>query len=154
MPPSYYGGQENKDKYQKELDKLPNPKPKGTKAEYDKFINKKKSVDEGVGSIIGKVIKAGSKVSKLGPKLAVSAGGVGGGVGGGKMLDDARKEGKKKPKMEEFDAYDLVLEYLASTDQVDSLEEANYIMMELDQQTIGEIVNEMVAVKGLSLIHI
>ena len=74
---------------------------------------------------------------------------VGVGVGGGKMLDDARKEGKKKPKMEEFDAYDLVLEYLASTDQVDSLEEANYIMMELDQQTIGEIVNEMVAMKGL-----
>ena len=51
--------------------------------------------------------------------------------------------------MEEYDAYDLVLEYLASTDQVDSLEEANYIMMELDQQTIGEIVNEMVAMKGL-----
>ena len=27
MPPSYYGGQKNKDKYQQELDKLPNPKP-------------------------------------------------------------------------------------------------------------------------------
>ena len=27
MPPSYYGGQKNKEKYQQELDKLPNPKP-------------------------------------------------------------------------------------------------------------------------------
>ena len=31
MPSSYYGGQENKDKYQKELDKLPNPQAKKNK---------------------------------------------------------------------------------------------------------------------------
>ena len=43
----------------------------------------------------------------------------------------------------EWDAYDMVLEYLYSTEQVDSLEEANYVMMEMDQQTIGEIVNEV-----------
>ena len=43
----------------------------------------------------------------------------------------------------EWDAYDMVLEYLYSTEQVDSLEEANYVMMEMDNQTIGEIVNEV-----------
>ena len=43
----------------------------------------------------------------------------------------------------EWDAYDMVLEYLFSTDQVATLEEANYVMMEMDQQTIGEIVTEV-----------
>ena len=43
----------------------------------------------------------------------------------------------------EWDAYDMVLEYLFSTEQVTSLEEANYVMMEMDHQTIGEIVKEV-----------
>ena len=43
----------------------------------------------------------------------------------------------------EWDAYDMVLEYLFSTEQVESLEEANYVMMEMEQQTIGEIVKEV-----------
>ena len=43
----------------------------------------------------------------------------------------------------EWDAYDMVLEYLFSTEQVESLEEANYVMMEMDQGTIGEIVREV-----------
>ena len=43
----------------------------------------------------------------------------------------------------EWDAYDMVLEYLFSTEQVTSLEEANYVMMEMDQTTIGEIVKEV-----------
>ena len=43
----------------------------------------------------------------------------------------------------EWDAYDMVLEYLYSTEQVSTLEEANYVMMEMDQQTIGEIVTEV-----------
>ena len=37
----------------------------------------------------------------------------------------------------------MVLEYLYSTEQVSSLEEANYVMMEMDQETIGSIVNEV-----------
>ena len=37
----------------------------------------------------------------------------------------------------------MVLEYLFSTEQVTSLEEANYVMMEMEQQTIGEIVKEV-----------
>ena len=43
----------------------------------------------------------------------------------------------------EWDAYDMVLEYLYSTEQVDSIEEANYVMMEMDQETIGSIVSEV-----------
>ena len=43
----------------------------------------------------------------------------------------------------EWDAYDMVLEYLYSTEQVTSLEEANYVMMEMEHQTIGEIVKEV-----------
>ena len=43
----------------------------------------------------------------------------------------------------EWDAYDMVLEYLFSTEQVSTLEEANYVMMEMDQQTVGEIVKEV-----------
>ena len=43
----------------------------------------------------------------------------------------------------EWDAYDMVLEYLFSTEQVSTLEEANYVMMEMDQQTVGEIVTEV-----------
>ena len=43
----------------------------------------------------------------------------------------------------EWDAYDMVLEYLFSTEQVASLEEANYVMMEMDQTTIGGIVKEV-----------
>ena len=43
----------------------------------------------------------------------------------------------------EWDAYDMVLEYLFSTEQVSTLEEANYVMMEMDQTTIGGIVKEV-----------
>ena len=43
----------------------------------------------------------------------------------------------------EWDAYDMVLEYLFSTEQVASLEEANYVMMEMDQTTSGDIVKEV-----------
>ena len=54
---------------------------------------------KGLGSIIKGVAKAAGKVTKLGQKTAVGVGGLGVGVGGGKMLDDARKEAKKKVSM-------------------------------------------------------
>ena len=50
----------------------------------------------------------------------------------------------------EWDAYDMVLEYLFSTEQVSSLEEANYVMMQLDVENIQEIVGA--AVKGLKAV--
>ena len=40
----------------------------------------------------------------------------------------------------EYDAYDLVLEYLISTEQPATIEEANYVMTEMDAETIQSIV--------------
>ena len=54
----------------------------------------------------------------------------------------AQRENKLRDHTE-WDAYDMVLEYLFSTEQVESLEEANYVMMEMDHQTIGSIVNDV-----------
>ena len=49
----------------------------------------------------------------------------------------------KNPMKEEtmkYDAYDLVLEYLFSQGHVETLEEANYVMLVMDAETIGSIV--------------
>lgn len=40
----------------------------------------------------------------------------------------------------EYDAYDLVLEYLLDTGHVDSIEEANYVMMQMNSEMIQNIV--------------
>ena len=53
------------------------------------------------------------------------------------------KKSLKKEDIEHLDAYDMVLEYLFATEQVTTLEEANYVMMEMDQQTVGQIVTEV-----------
>ena len=57
------------------------------------------------------------------------------------------KKAPAKPAMRRedfgYDAYDLILEYLLGTEQVDTIEEANYVMTEMDQQTIHDIVLEM-----------
>ena len=44
--------------------------------------------------------------------------------------------------MESYDAFDIVLSYLKETQQVDSLDEALYIMMEMDASTIQGIVKD------------
>jgi hypothetical protein len=41
------------------------------------------------------------------------------------------------------DAYDLVLEYLFDNGHVDTVDEAHYVMMELDAEVIQEIVEEV-----------
>ena len=41
---------------------------------------------------------------------------------------------------EEFTPYEIVLEYLLSTEQVATIEEANYVMTEMDAETIQSIV--------------
>ena len=46
----------------------------------------------------------------------------------------------KKSTMEEYTPYDFVLEYLLSTEQVATIEEANYVMTEMDGETIQGIV--------------
>ena len=40
----------------------------------------------------------------------------------------------------EYDAYDLVLEYLLSQGHAETVEEAHYVMLEMDAETIGTIV--------------
>ena len=42
----------------------------------------------------------------------------------------------------EFDAYDIILEYLLSSEQVATIEEANYVMTEMDEATINSIVKD------------
>ena len=42
----------------------------------------------------------------------------------------------------ELDAYNMVLEYLLSTEQAATIEEANYVMTEMDAETIQGIVEE------------
>jgi len=53
---------------------------------------------------------------------------------------------KKKPPTETtsegYDAYDLVLEYLLSQGHTETIEEAHYVMMEMDEEMIGSIVDE------------
>ena len=48
----------------------------------------------------------------------------------------------KKAAMEEYTAYDYVLEYLLSSEQAATIEEANYVMTEMDAETIQGIVEE------------
>ena len=50
------------------------------------------------------------------------------------------KRAEKKAAMEEYTPYDIVLEYLLSSEQVATIEEANYVMTEMDAETIQDIV--------------
>ena len=52
------------------------------------------------------------------------------------------KRAEKKAAMEDYTPYDIVLEYLLSSEQVATIEEANYVMTEMDAETIQAIVKE------------
>ena len=41
----------------------------------------------------------------------------------------------------QYEPYDIVLDYLLETNQVETAEEANYVMLEMDSKTIQDIVN-------------
>ena len=61
----------------------------------------------------------------------------------GNPLYKKKEESKSKADVKssyEYDAYDLVLEYLLSTEQAATIEEANYVMTEMDAETIQSIV--------------
>tara|TARA_B100000700_G_C15044842_1_gene857352 strand:- start:1735 stop:3207 length:1473 start_codon:yes stop_codon:yes gene_type:complete len=47
-----------------------------------------------------------------------------------------------RTKSEDYDAYEIILDYLMETNQVTSVDEANHVMLEMDNQTIGQIVRE------------
>ena len=51
-----------------------------------------------------------------------------------------KKEDKKKD--DKMEAYDIVLEYLLTSQQAATIEEANYIMTEMDAKTIQDIVSQ------------
>ena len=62
---------------------------------------------------------------------------------GDKFDFDMRGKSKDKNTVKssyEYDAYDMVLEYLLSTEQAATIEEANHIMIEMDAETIQSIV--------------
>ena len=82
-----------------------------------------------------------------------TGGGTEGATGSAGSLEANKKKAERMKKIEaqnrameaefeskEFDAYDIVLEYLLSTEQVATIEEGNYVMTEMDAQTIQDIV--------------
>ena len=56
----------------------------------------------------------------------------------------AKREARRLARMnkEEYTPYDIVLEYLLSSEQAATIEEANYVMTEMDAETIQAIVKE------------
>jgi hypothetical protein len=96
------------------------------------------SSSEKPGKATGKIVAAaGGKGGTVtsGTKYAATLGGKKGNV----TYDDTGKKTFTADSYE-YDAYDLVLEYLLSQGHVDTVEEANYVMMEMDSETIGTIV--------------
>jgi len=65
---------------------------------------------------------------------------------------ERRKRQKEEPQetstettSEGYDAYDLVLEYLLSQGHTETIEEAHYVMMEMDEEMIGSIVEQYIS---------
>ncbi len=54
--------------------------------------------------------------------------------------DKKRAQAQAVNSSYEYDAYDLVLEYLLSEGHVDTVEEAHYVMLVMDAEMIGDIV--------------
>ena len=52
---------------------------------------------------------------------------------------------KNLKNSKELDAYNMILEYLLSSEQVATIEEANYVMTEMDEATINSIVKDFSA---------
>ena len=126
--------------------KTPDPKP----SFKDKFIKK----DKGVGFVkrgtpgaqraenkeknkmraqeMAKARIAAKKEGTASPQMS--------GADRAKAMAKARLA--KKASMEEYTPYDYVLEYLLSSEQAATIEEANYVMTEMDAETIQGIVEE------------
>ena len=117
MPPSYYGGKEKK--------------KKAVEAQQKKYGTK------------GSVNEEPTLIQQVKVKQPAAT------LDGGKTYFDPttgnpiKMPKKKKPSMkEDYTPYDLVLEYLLSTEQAATIEEANYIMTEMDAKTIQDIVSQ------------
>ena len=114
----------------KKPDPKPEPKPLTTKQKFDKkFIKKVK----GKGFVRRGSPNAQRAEKREAAKLRAQE------------MAKARIAAKKKKEMSEsvdLTPYDLVLEYLLSSEQVATIEEANYVMTEMDAETIQAIVEE------------
>ena len=66
----------------------------------------------------------------------------------------AKREAKRLERMkkEEYTPYDMVLEYLLSSEQAATIEEANYVMMQLDEENIQEIVRTIMKTPLVKLV--
>ena len=99
----------------------------------DKFNAKFIKKDKGVGFVKRGTPGAQRAENKEKAKLRAQA------------MAKARIEAKKKAQAEvkeEYTPYDIVLEYLLGTEQAATIEEANYVMTEMDAKTIQSIVEE------------
>ena len=112
------------------VEKKPEPKPLTTKQKFDKkFIKKVK----GKGFVKRGTAPAQRAEKREAAKLRAQE------------MAKARIAAKKKKEMSEsvdLTPYDLVLDYLLSSEQVATIEEANYVMTEMDAETIQAIVEE------------
>ncbi len=115
---------------EKKTETKPEPKPLTTKQKFDKKFIKK---DKGVGFVRRGTAPAQRAEKKEAAKLRAQE------------MAKARIAAKKKAEMSEsvdLTPYDLVLDYLLSSEQVATIEEANYVMTEMDAETIQGIVEE------------
>ena len=113
---------------EKKTETKPEPKPLTTKQKFDKKFIKK---DKGVGFVKRGTPMAQRAEKKEAAKLRAQE------------MAKARIAAKKKKEMSEsvdLTPYDLVLDYLLSSEQVATIEEANYVMTEMDAETIQGIV--------------
>ena len=133
----------------KSVEQKPDPKPMSTS---DKFKSKFIKKDKGVGFVkrgtpgaqraenkeknkmraqeMAKARIAAKKEGTASPQMS--------GADRAKAMAKARLA--KKAAMEEYTPYDIVLEYLLSSKQAATIEEANYVMTEMDAKTIQDIV--------------
>ena len=138
----------------------------GAGAAAKKLLSKKDKKGKSAGSkLAGAAGKAAVRAipgAALGVAAAKGAKKIASAVKGGEEVSTKTKQGKTRTKaqmmaakriaarkklreeIEEYgyDTYDLILEYLLQTEQVSTLEEANYVMTEMDGETINEILDE------------
>ena len=110
---------------------------------YDPSLNE----DGSIGKVVGGLAKPTKPKSKYNRDNRVLTKSVAKPKYDGEVLTRSvimTKDQAKKlnSKTEDYDAYDLVLNYLLETNQVDTIEEANYVMIQMDEATIQGIVNE------------
>ena len=120
------GGKPSEGDFKKDF---PDKKPLTTKQKFDKkFIKREK----GAGVGFYKRGTPGAQRAEFQEKQKLKA----------QAMAKARLAKKAEMAKEEYTPYDFVLEYLLSSEQAATIEEANYVMTEMDAETIQAIVEE------------